>query len=104
MRLQRTPIAVYQIPEEIQQFGLVVAVFRLAFNVLTDLINEFKHCRLIVEHGLVVIVHLLQEVNAAHVLADVVDQLRNVPLHQRLDLVEVLDKGDDEVVTEVEEF
>lgn len=81
MRLQGPAIAIYQIPEEIQQFRLVVTILWLTLNILTNFSDEFKHCRLIVKHGLVVVIHLLEEVYAANVFADVVDQPWDVPLH-----------------------
>lgn len=81
MRLQSPAIAIYQIPKEIQQFRLIVTILWLALNILTNFSDEFKHCRLIVKHGLVVVIHLLEEIDAADVFADVVDQPWDVPLH-----------------------
>lgn len=102
MRLQGPAIAIYQIPEEIQQFRLVVTVLRLALNILTYFSDEFKHCRLIIQHSLVIVIHLLEEIYAAYVLADMMYQPRDMPLHEGLDLVEVLNQRNDEVVTEME--
>lgn len=104
MRLQGPAIAIYQIPEEIQQFRLVVTVLWLTLNILTNFSDEFKHCRLIIQHSLVIVIHLLEEIYAAYVLADMMDEPWDMPLHERLDLVEVLNQRNDEIVTEMEEF
>jgi hypothetical protein len=97
-------VAVYEIPEEIDKFGLVVAVFGFVLDVFADFGDELEDGGLVVEHGLVVIVHLFEEVDAADVALDVVDHFGNVPLQERLDLVEVFNEGDDEVVGEVEQL
>ena len=104
MTSQTPSVAVYQIPEEIQQLALVITILRFLFNVLADVLDQIKDLDLVVKHGFVVIVHLLQEVNATHVPLYVVDHLGNVPLHLSLDLVEVLDKGNYEVVAHVQQF
>jgi hypothetical protein len=97
-------VAVDEIPEEIKQFGFVVAIFGFVLDVFADLGDELEDGGLVVEHGLVVIVHLFEEVDAADVALDVVDHFGNVPLQERLDLVEVFNEGDDEVVGEVEQL
>jgi 23S rRNA C2498 (ribose-2'-O)-methylase RlmM len=73
-------------------------------NVLTDLSDELEHCRLIVEHSLIVVVHLLQEINASHVFLNVMDHLGNVPLHQGFDLIEVFDHRDNKIVRKMQKF
>lgn len=82
MRLQGAAIAIYQIPEEIQQFRLVVTILWLTLNILTNFSDEFKHCRFIIQHSLVVVIHLLEEIYAAYVLADMMYQPRDMPLHE----------------------
>lgn len=102
--LECPAVAVDEVPEEVEQFGLVVAVFRFVLDVFADLGDELEDGGLVVEHGLVVVVHLLEEVDAADVALDVVDHLGDVPLHQRLYLVEVLDQRHDEVVRQVQQL
>jgi hypothetical protein len=52
-------VAVDEVPEEVHQFRLVVAIVRLAFNEATNLLDQFYHVDLIEQHGFVVIVHFL---------------------------------------------
>lgn len=102
MRLECTSIAVNEVPEEIQQFGFVVAIIRLLLDILTDFRDELEDCTFVVEHGLVVIVHFLQEINAANVSLYMMNHAWNVPLHQRFYLVEVFNQRDDEIVRQME--
>jgi len=104
VRLECPAVAVDEVPEEVEQLGLVVAVFGFVLDVLADFGDELEDGGLVVEHGLVVVVHFLEEVDGADVALDVVDHLGNVPLHQRLDLVEVLDQRHDEVVGQVQQL
>lgn len=101
---QASSIAVDEIPEEIHEFALIVALFRLILDVLANDLDELEYRDLLIEHGLVVVVHFLQEVDAADVLLDVVDHLWNVPHHPALYLVEVLNQSHDVVVTHVQQL
>ena len=91
-------IAIDEVSEEVDQLTLIITIFSFFFNVLADIFDELKHVNFIVEHRLVIVVHLLQEINAAHVALNVMDHLRNVPLHLGLDLVEVLYQRNDEEI------
>lgn len=104
MGLERPPITVDEVPEEIQQFGLVVTIIGLVLDVLADFSNELEDCTFVIEHGLVIIVHFFQEIDAADVPLDVMDHAWDVPLHKGFNLVEVFNQRDDEVVRKMEQF
>ena len=94
-------IAIDQIPEEINQLAFIVILIRLVFNILAYHLNQIEDSNLIVKHCLVVIVHLLKEINATYVMLDVVDHFGNKYLDLRFYLVEVLDQSYDEIITHV---
>ena len=102
--LEGLPVAVYQEPEEVQQLGLVVAALRLGVDGVADLLDEFPDVVVVEEQGLVVVVHLPKEVDAAHVLVDVVLDLGQIADEGGLDVLVVPDEADQELVAEVEQF
>lgn len=104
MCFEASAVAVNEVTEEVKQLTFVVAVIRLFFNVLTDLLDQLKHYHLVVKHCFVVIVHLFQEVDASYILTDMVNHLRNMPLHYCLYLVEIFNQSHDEIVTHVQQF
>ena len=68
-----TAITIDQVPEEIQQFRFVVTgEFVLVFYYLAHSFDKFQDLGLIVQHILIVVVHLLKEIDAADVFVDVV--------------------------------
>jgi hypothetical protein len=104
VRPQASAVAVDEIPEEIQQLTLVVAVFRLLFDIFAYFFDKLEDLQLIVEHSFVVIVHFLQKVNAAHIALNMVDHLGNVPLHLSFDLVEVFNQRHNEKIAHMQQF
>lgn len=58
MLSEASSIAVDEITEKVKQLALVIAIFRLFFDILTDLLNQLVDYYLVVKHSLVVIVHL----------------------------------------------
>ena len=102
--LEGLPVAVDEESKEVQQLGLVVAALRLGVDGVADLLDEFPDVVVVEEQGLVVVVHLPKEVDAAHVLVDVVLDLGQVADEGGLDVLVVPDEADQELVAEVEQF
>lgn len=101
MRPQAPSVAVNQVSKEIKQLALIVAILWFFLYVLAYFLDQVKHLDLIVEHSLVIIVHLLQKIDTADISLNVMDHFGNVPLHLSLYLVEVFNQGDDEKVAHV---
>ena len=59
MILQSPTITVNKIPKEIQQFRFIVALITLALNIDADVLNQLKNYRLVIEHSLIIVIHLL---------------------------------------------
>lgn len=102
--LETPAVAVNQVTEEIHQLRLEVALIVLDLYIPANLLDEVEHDSLVIQHSLVVIIHLLKKINGPNILLYVMDHLRNVPLHYRFYLVEVLYQTHDEVVAHVQKF
>lgn len=74
-------VAVDEVSIEVEEFGFVETVLLLCFDVFADLFDEVEDGAFVVEHGFVVVVHFLEEVDAADVLLDVMDEFGDVALH-----------------------
>lgn len=92
IELKRLTVAVNQKTEEIKQLAFVETALRLAFNSAANLLYKLEQAGLIEQHSLVVVVHLLEEVNAAHVASQVVADRRNVRDQAWLYVLEVPDE------------
>jgi hypothetical protein len=70
MSLETSAIAINEVAEEVKKFTFVVAFFWLLLYVLTNLLNQVKNFQLVIKHGFVVIIHFLEEIDAANVFTD----------------------------------
>jgi hypothetical protein len=102
--LEGLSIAVDQESEEVEQFRLVETAFGFTVDRVADFLDQFAHIDLVEEKGFVVVVHLLQEIDAAHVFADMVLDRGKVANQSRLDVLVVPDQTHQELVTEVQKL
>jgi hypothetical protein len=102
--LKTAPIAVNKVPEKVQQLRLVIRRIALLFNGIAHELDEFKYLGLIVQHVLVIVVHLFEEINTSDILFDVLQHFGYFLNHDNLDLVEILNQGHNELVTQVEQL
>jgi hypothetical protein len=65
------PIAVNKVSEKVQQLRLVIRRIALLFNGIAHELDELKDLGLIVEHVLVIVVHLFEEINTSDILFNV---------------------------------
>jgi hypothetical protein len=104
IELEGLSIAIDEESEEVEQFRFIETIVRLILNSATDLLDELEKVGFIEQHSLVVVIHLLEEVDAANVLLEVVADHRNVRNKTGLDVLEVPDETHQELITEMKQF
>lgn len=104
MWLKASTIAIYEETEKVQKLAFVVAIIWLFLYVLANLFDKLKDFHLVIKHCFIVIVHLLEKIDAANVLTDMLEHFWDVRLHQYLDLVEVFNECHNEIVAHMKKF
>lgn len=104
VELQVLVVEEYQRPEEVQEFGAVVLLWGKSVDDVADYGGEFPDLVLVVEHVLVIVVHLFEEIDGTHVELEVVLHWANVFLDLELALLVVDDEPCEVDVAHVEEF
>ena len=97
--LQRFAIAVDQKPEEVEQLAFVETALGFTVDGVADFLDQLAHVDLVEEEGLVVVVHFFEEVDASHILADVVLDRWQVVYQSWLYVLVVPDQTHQEFVT-----
>jgi hypothetical protein len=97
-------IAVNKVPEKVQQLRLVIRRIAFLFDGIAHELDEFKDLGLIVEHVLVIVVHLFEEIDTADILFNMLQHFGYFLNHDNLDFVEVLNQGHNKLVTQVEQL